>query len=165
VSTDPPIQTRWIELLVAVCFAAVGVVVVMDSQRVGNAWGSDGPQPGYFPFYIGYLMLAGAAWVFLQTCWRWRQDGGSQVFAQAHEWRLMLKMLLPTVAYLVSMAWLGIYLSSSVFIAAFMVWQGRYSIVKSMLVGLCISAALFVLFEIWFMLPLPKGPIETWLGY
>ena len=97
-STDPPIQTRWIELLVAVCFAVAGVVVVLDSQRVGNAWGSDGPQPGYFPFYIGCLMLAGAAWVFLQTCWRWRQDGGSQVFAQAHEWRLMLKMLLPTVA-------------------------------------------------------------------
>ena len=77
----------------------------------------------------------------------------------------MLMMLLPTVAYLVSIAWLGIYLSSCVFIAAFMVWQGRYSTLKSALVGLCISAALFLLFEVWFMLPLPKGPIETWLGY
>ena len=163
--SDQPIQTRWIELLVAVCFAVAGIVVVLDRQRVGNAWASDGPQPGYFPFYIGSLMLAGAAWVFLHTCLRWRLDGGREVFAHAKEWRLMLMMLLPTVTYLVSMAWLGIYLSSCVFIAAFMVWQGRFTYLKSLLVGLSISAALFLLFEIWFLLPLPKGPLETWLGY
>jgi len=52
-----------------------------------------------------------------------------------------------------------------IFIAAFMVWQGKYSYFKSIAVGFGISAALFVLFEIWFLLPLPKGFIETWLGF
>jgi hypothetical protein len=45
-----------------------------------------------------------------------------------------------------------------------MVWQGKYSYLKSALVASSISSALFVLFEIWFLLPLPKGIMETWIG-
>ena len=164
-NTDQPIQSRWVELLVAACFAAVSVLVIHDSLRTGHEWGTDGPQPGYFPFYIGCLMLAGAAWIVLTTCLHWRRDGGHSVFAHRSEWRLMLKMLIPTVVYLLAIVWLGMYLASWIFISAFMVWQGRYGYVKSMLVGLGISSALFVLFEIWFQLPLPKGPVEIGLGY
>ena len=159
------IQTRWMELLIAACFAGVGALVVSDSLRTGNAWSSDGPQPGYFPFYIGCLMLAGAAWQILATCLRWRAEGGRGVFAERAQWRLVLKMLLPTVAYVLVLSLLGIYLASWIFIAAFMIWQGRYGRVRSLAVGLCISASLFLLFEIWFQLPLPKGPVEHWLGY
>ena len=25
--------------------------------------------------------------------------------------------------------------------------------------------ALFLMFEIWFLVPLPKGPVEEWLGF
>jgi hypothetical protein len=165
VKTDKPIQSRWVELLVASCFAAVSLLVIHDSVRTGNAWGSDGPEPGYFPFYVGCLMLAGAAWVALSTCLCWRRDGGRRIFAQQSEWRLMLKMLIPTVVYSLAIVGVGIYLASWVFISAFMVWQGRYAYLRSVLVGCGISLAMFVLFEIWFQLPLPKGPVETWLGY
>jgi hypothetical protein len=51
------------------------------------------------------------------------------------------------------------------FISSFMVWQGKYSLLKSGLVGLCVSGVLFLLFDVWFLLPLPKGPLETFLGY
>ncbi|MBU6280555.1 MAG: tripartite tricarboxylate transporter TctB family protein [Actinomycetales bacterium] len=162
---EKPIQLRWIELLVALCFVGVATLVIVDSLRTGNAWGSDGPQPGYFPFYIGCLMLAGAGWVILQTCLRWRSDGGRSVFTEARQWRLVLKMLVPTGLYLLVLAVLGIYLASLAFISGFMVWQGRYAWGRSLAVGLLISATLFLLFEIWFQLPLPKGPVEQWLGY
>ena len=29
---------------------------MIDSYRLGASWGSDGPQSGYFPFYIGLLI-------------------------------------------------------------------------------------------------------------
>lgn len=163
--SDKPIQLRWVELLVAACFAGAGALVVTDSLRIGNAWGSDGPEPGYFPFYIGCLMLAGAIWVIVQTLLTWRKEGGEAVFAERSEFRLMLLMLVPTTLYVVAIFLLGIYLASLLFIAAFMVWQGKYSALKSFSVGFGVSAFLFLLFEIWFLLPLPKGPIESWLGY
>lgn len=162
--SSSPLQMRWMELLVAACFILAGLLVVTDSIRVGNAWGSDGPEPGYFPFYIGCLMLGGACWVVLQTLLHWKLDGGQEVFAERHEFNLMLLMLIPTAAFVAAIFVLGIYLASLIFIAAFMVWQGKYSYLKSITVAASISAALFVLFEIWFLLPLPKGFIEPWLG-
>jgi uncharacterized membrane protein len=109
--------------------------------------------------------LGGASWVIVQTLLGWKQDDGKEVFAEKHEFNLMLLMLLPTAAFTAAIFVLGIYVASVVFIAAFMVWQGQYSYFKSIAVGSGISAALFVLFEVWFMLPLPKGFIHTWLGY
>ena len=159
------LQMRWMELLVAACFAGVSLLVITDSIRVGKSWGSDGPEPGYFPFYIGCLLLGGATWVILQTLLTWKQDGGKEVFAEKHEFNLMLLMLIPSVFFTAAIFVLGIYLAALTFVAAFMVWQGKYSYFKSIAVGASISAVLFSLFEVWFKLPLPKGFIETWLGY
>jgi uncharacterized membrane protein len=103
--------------------------------------------------------------VIVQTLLAWKQDDGKEVFAEKHEFNLMLLMLLPTAAFTAAIFVLGIYVASLIFIAAFMVWQGKYSYIKSIVVGTGISAALFVLFEVWFMLPLPKGFIHAWLGY
>jgi xanthine/uracil permease len=153
------------ELFVAACFMGVSLLVITDSIRVGKAWGPDGPEPGYFPFYIGCLLLGGAAWVILQTLLNWKQDDGQEVFAEKHEFNLMLLMLIPSVVFTAAIFVLGIYLASLIFVAAFMVWQGKYSVFKSTAVGLGISSALFALFEVWFNLPLPKGFIETWLSY
>jgi hypothetical protein len=40
---------------------------------------------------------------------------------------------------------------------------GRYPWLTTALVAVGVSAAFFVLFEVWFKLPLPKGPLEAWL--
>jgi hypothetical protein len=109
--------------------------------------------------------LGGATWVIVQTLLTWKQDDGKEVFAEKHEFNLMLLMFIPTAVFVAAIFVLGIYVASLIFVAAFMVWQGKYSYFKSITVGLGISAALFLLFEIWFSLPLPKGLIETWLGY
>jgi len=50
------ISTRTMEIIVALTLFALGLLVVVDSYRLGSKWGSDGPQSGYFPFYIGLLL-------------------------------------------------------------------------------------------------------------
>ena len=59
----------------------------------------------------------------------------------------------------------GLYVSSAIFIAVFMRWQGKFSLVKSCLTGLIVSVVLFAMFEIWFNVPLLKGPLEAAFGY
>ena len=77
----------------------------------------------------------------------------------------MMTILIPTSLFVLGVVLIGFYVSSVLFISSFMVWQGKYSHLKSALVGLCVSGALFLLFDVWFLLPLPKGPIETFFGY
>ncbi len=164
-SKEKTIQIRWMELVVAGFFVLLGAIVIKDSFRTGFRWGADGPEPGYFPFYIGLILITGAMWVATQTLMTWRKDGGEATFSTVEEFKLVLKMLLPTIVYVAVLIFMGLYIASILFIAFFMIWQGKYSYFKSFTVGFSVCAILFALFELWFLVPLPKGPIEALFGY
>lgn len=164
-SKEKTIQMRWMELVVAAFFVLLGSIVIKDSFRTGFKWGSDGPEPGYFPFYIGLILVTGAIWVAIQTLITWKNDGGEETFSTVDEFKLVLKMLVPTIFYVTVLIFMGLYVSSILFIAFFMIWQGKYSYFKSFAVGFSVCAILFALFELWFLVPLPKGPIEALFGY
>ncbi len=162
---EKTIQMRWMELAIAALFVLLGAIVIKDSFRTGFRWGTDGPEPGYFPFYIGLILVTGAIWVAMQTLLAWKKDDGQETFSTVDEFNLVLKMLVPTIIYVAVLIFMGLYVASILFIAFFMVWQGKYSYFKSFAVGLGVCAILFALFEIWFLVPLPKGPIEALFGY
>ncbi|MFO1315188.1 MAG: tripartite tricarboxylate transporter TctB family protein [Burkholderiales bacterium] len=156
--------TRTVELIVALAIVAIGLVVVWDSHRVGVEWAEDGPRAGYFPNIIGWLLTAAGAWIAGETVYRWKKLAG-KVFVQRHELKPMLLMLLPTVVY-VGLVWvIGIYVASALYIGAFMRLQGKYGWLSTCAVALGVPAAMFLLFEIWFLVPLPKGPVERMLGF
>ena len=157
-------ETRWVELVVAFLICAGGALVIVDSMRIGARWGSDGPQAGYFPFLTGTCLLVAGGWVIVTTLLRWRKLEGN-VFVEWTRLVPVLQMLLPTIAYVVLVKLIGIYVASAIFIGAFMIWRGRYKLPATLSVALGVPLAMFVLFEIWFLVPLPKGPIERMLGY
>ena len=77
---------------------------------------------------------------------------------------MVLALLVPTLLYVLGIYLLGIYVSSILFIALFMVFLGNYGWLRSALVASGVSIAFFLLFEVWFKVPLPKGPVEALLG-
>ncbi|MBK9115551.1 MAG: tripartite tricarboxylate transporter TctB family protein [Betaproteobacteria bacterium] len=158
------IRTRAVELAVALAIVAIGLVVVYDSHRVGVEWAEDGPRSGYFPNIIGWILTAAGGWIAGETLYRWKALGGA-VFVKRDELKPVLLMLLPTIVY-VGLVWLiGIYVASALYIGAFMRLQGRYGWLPALAVALGVPSAIFALFELWFLVPLPKGPIERMLGF
>lgn len=156
-------RTVVIDLVVAVLVFALGAIVGYDSYRLGASWGSDGPQAGYFPFYIGLLICICGAVVFVQSFVRLGTD--RKVFVTAGQFKQVLVILLPSSVYVFGVWLIGIYVSSFLFITLFMKLAGQYSWLRSLVVGLAVSVSAFVLFEIWFKIPLPKGPVERLLGF
>ena len=77
----------------------------------------------------------------------------------------MLAVLIPSIVYVALIQYLGIYVASAIFILAFMVVIGRENPLKGLAVSAAVPVALFLMFEKWFLVPLPKGPLEAWLGY
>ena len=154
-------STRTLEIITAIFFLAIGSIVMWDSSRAGAGWGADGPQSGYFPFYIGLLMnIASAANLLLAL-----KTSKEESFVSRPELKLVLAIFFPCLIYIAVMQWLGIYVASAVFIAVFMRWQGKFSWLKSASTSLAVVVVLFVMFEIWFKVPLIKGPLEAALGY
>jgi len=158
------LATRWVELVFALLIMLGGAIVVFDSLRLGAKWGSDGPQSGYFPFLVGVALLLASAWIAGSVLLRWRKLAGS-VFVSWDALKPVLKMLVPTVAYVVVIRLLGLYVASAIFIGFFMIWQGKYRIATALGVAIGVPVLLFLLFEVWFLVPLPKGPVEGLLGY
>lgn len=156
-------RTVVVDLVVAGIIFALGGLVCYDSWDLGASWASDGPQAGYFPFRIGALICICATVVFVQGLLRFKTD--RTVFVGKTQLKQVLVILLPSTAYVFGVWLIGIYVSSALFIALFMRLAGRYTWLRSVVVGLSVSVIAFLLFEIWFKIPLPKGPFERMIGY
>ena len=156
-------SVRAVELGVAAVIFLFGALVAFDSWSLGARWGEDGPQAGYFPFYVGLLVCLSGAMI-LGAALRNRALA-SESFVARDELKMILVVLVPTVVYVALIAWLGFYVASTLFIAYFMWRIGKYSWIKTVLVSIGVSVFFFLIFEIWFAVPLPKGPLETALGF
>jgi hypothetical protein len=133
---------------------------------LGSSWGSDGPEAGYFPFYIGLIICVSSAVILGQAIWgRTGKRGG--VFVEWQSLRQVLAILLPALVYVLGIQVIGLYVASAIYIAGFMRWLGKYSWFKSIALGVIIAAVSFVTFEIWFQVPLFKGAFDplSRLGY
>ena len=160
-STDS-VSVRWPELITALVLLAIALLVISDSLRVGIGWGDDGPRSGYFPFYIGLALFAASAWTAFQQLRRWRR---AEVFAERQQLRSVLAILVPMVVYVGTIAVLGIYGASIGLIAYFMARHGKHPWALTAAVAVGVPLFFFVVFERWFLVPLPKGPIEAMLGF
>jgi hypothetical protein len=169
------ISTRAMEIAVAAILFALGALVVFDSVRLGAGWADDGPQSGYFPFYIGLLLCISSVATLVQVAladWKRRGEFRGAIAERRGQFvawgplRLVLSVLLPAAVYVAGVQLIGIYVASAVYIAVFMRWLGRYPWPKSATVGVTVSIALFLMFEVWFKVPLYKGLYDplAWLG-
>jgi hypothetical protein len=129
---------------------------------VGTDWADDGPKAGYFPFYIGLLLFAAATWVLINAL---RGGKSDSPFATREELARVVTMFIPMLVYVAGIALLGIYVSSALLIAFFMIRHGRYRWPLTAAVSLGVPVLLFLVFERWFLVPLPKGPLEALFGY
>ena len=150
------------EITVAALFLLAGAIVIYDSLRLGAKWAEDGPEAGYFPFIIGLLICIASA-INLVAVFAWARNM-DQAFVEVGQLKMVLAVLVPTAVYVGLIGWLGIYVASVVFIAFFMRWLGKYSWLTLTAVSIGNSVFFFVIFEVWFKIPLPKGPLENWLG-
>jgi hypothetical protein len=151
------------ELVVAVLFLAVGAIVITDSLRLGFGWQEvHGPRPGYFPFIIGVIMCASALFNFGRALMM--HGGRNRTFVEAGQLKMVLAVLVPSAVFAALVTWIGIYVASVLFIAFFMRWLGKYAWWKVAAVSLGTAVVLYLVFEKWFKVPLPKGPLENLLG-
>lgn len=162
VKAERGLGEKAVEIVVALGMMALGLLVIVDSVRLGMRWADDGPEPGYFPFYIGLILAASCALVVVRALLAGRN---TRVFAEYGHLRSIAALLLPFALFIGGIYVLGIYVASVLFIAYCMRRMGGHGWGLIAAVSLITMGTLFMLFEVWFKLPLVKGPLEAALGF
>ena len=158
------VTNRTMDIAVALIFMGLAGLFMFDCVRIGFGWvEGQGPASGFFPFYISLFMIL-ASLANLQRAVTRTEPDGDEVFVTRKSMMRVLFVLVPTAAYILAIQYLGIYVSSAIFITLFMI-ASRSAVWRAGLVGLGTALALFMMFERWFLVPLPKGPIEAMLGF
>ena len=159
------VTTRTVELVVAALVFILGAVVVQGSRALGSGWTSDGPGAGYFPFYIGLILCIAALGVAFQAVVG--KDKAIGVFVDRTQLKQVLAVFLPALVYVGAVQFLGLYIASAIYIALFMIILGKFSPIKSVITGLVVTVVFFLMFEVWFKVPLFKGKLDplSFLGY
>lgn len=158
------VSTRVMDIATALFFIALGSLVIFDSLRLGNSWGDMGPESGYFPFYIGVLMIFGAVLIAIAAVASGNKAVGDSSFVTRSKFKSVLKVYIPTILFIGLMGFIGIYTAAALYIIGFMMVNGGYSLIRALPFGVLVPIIIFVMFEIWFLVPLPKGPIEAAFG-
>jgi len=157
-----PRIARWmVELGVAVLLLALGTLMIVTNARVGAGWSDDGPQSGYFPLRMGVLLALSSVGIGYQAL----RMPKAVTFVRWDQLRPVLQVSGPMLAYVALIQLTGMYVASALFVAAFMKVIGKYPAWKSVLTGVISAVVLFWIFEIKFVVPMPKGPLETLFGY
>ncbi|MDM0114194.1 tripartite tricarboxylate transporter TctB family protein [Variovorax sp. J22R133] len=159
------VATNVVDAVVAAVLLVIGIVVIVESRRLGAGWTSDGPGSGYFPFYIGVIITISALGIFYQAILG--KNKNTEVFVDKEQLKRVLSVLLPATVYVLGISLIGIYVASAIYIALFMIILGKFSWVKSVIAALAVNVLFFLMFEVWFKVPLFKGKLDplAFLGY
>jgi len=152
---------RAADLTTSVVLLLLGAVVIVDAVRLGIGWGTDGPKSGFFPFWLAAVMMAACLGIVVQAV---RRRAGAP-FVTREQLAPVLKVLWPAVAMVAATEVVGLYVAAALYIGFYMRWIGRHRWSAVLALSIAVPLVTFVVFERWFLVPLPKGPLEAWLGY
>ena len=152
---------RVADVTTAVVLFLLGGVVLVDAMRLGIGWGTDGPKSGFFPFWLAVVMMTACAAIATQAVRR----ASRAPFVTRAQVVPVLKVLWPAALMVAATEVVGLYVASALYIGLYMRWIGRHRWATVGALAIGIPLVTFLVFERWFLVPLPKGPLEAWLGY
>ena len=153
------LSRRVVECAVAALLLVLSALVLWDSYDRGAGW-ADGPQSGFFPARVGWLMLIASGFAFITGVRR-----PDTVFVRWEQLRQVARVFVPLVLYVLGIEFLGIYVASALFMVFFMVTLGSFRWWSILLAAILVPLITFWVFEQRFHVPLPKGPVEALLGF
>jgi len=152
---------RAADIVTASVLLLLGGLVGADAIRLGIGWGTDGPRSGFFPFWLAIVLVVCCVVVIGQAA---RRDT-REPFVTRERLRLVLKVLWPATAMVVLTHVLGLYVTAGLYLGFYMRWVGGHGWRAVLALSIAVPVVTFLIFELWFLVPMPKGPLEAWLGY
>ena len=149
------LSRRTLEAATAILTGAFGVAVMVSSLNNGIDWSESGVESGTFPFITGTIILAASLYNLVRGWLR-----GTGIVATRAGLQRTAALFLPATLYVAVIPLIGIYVASALYLFGTLRFQSRLTIVRSTIIAVVASVALYLVFERLFQVELPHG----WLG-
>src|SRR5262245_48120071 len=116
-NSPPVVSSRAVEIVVSLLLLALAGLLCFDNWRTGIAWATDGPQPGYFPFYLGVLLAAASLYGLVSALTT--GTAAAHTFLTRDQLRRVMQVFVPTLVFCLLTQWLGLYVASCLLIVRF----------------------------------------------
>lgn len=159
-ATEAGPSHRLVELGVAGIMVILSLIGIVGAIKAGIGWGIEGPKAGFFPFYVSLIVLIASGVNIYNVV---SEERRADLFATWFQLRQVMSVVIPTAFYVGVVPWIGIYIPSMALIAFFMKRLGNYKWRMILPIAIGVPIIFYLVFERWFLVPLPKGPVEYWL--
>ncbi len=145
---------------------AIGAIACYEGVRYGVfGWGAAGPLPGMYPFLLGLGIMVGSLMILGQLFLRSRRGEPNAPFIRPGGLKPVLSVGIPATLMVFLTEFIGLYLAAGLYLAVYMRWIGRYRWITVLAVSILLPFAGYVVFEKWFLIPLPEGSLTSRFGF
>jgi hypothetical protein len=156
---------RQADVAVALLLLGLALIVMVEGRRLGTGWSTDGPGPGFFVFYLGSALAVSCLVLLVRALGRRGAPIYRRPFIGPGQFLPVAKVAVPAALMVLLTHPVGLYVAGAVYLGIYMRWIGRHSWALTVLLSVAVPVATFFVFEVWFLVPMPKGPLEALLGY
>lgn len=156
---------RKAEIICAVIIMCIGILVVYDSVRLNIGWGMNGPDPGFFPFILGMIVVIGCIYTIAQAIARKGIAKSDKPFIPKGALKPILNVIIPASLMVLLTEYIGLYISAGLYMAVYMRWIGRNRWTTVLILSISIPLITYFVFDKVFLIPMPKGSLEGIIGF
>jgi len=149
--------TKKADIITALILMLFGLIVAYDAIDKGIGWGAEGPRAGFFPFVMALLVIGGTAMVIGQAIKGTSSLKGAKRFVEAGGMKPIMIVIIPAVLMILLTEVIGLYLAAIIYLVGYIKWAGNHSWRTSLLIGILVPLVSYVVFDKFFLIPMPMG--------
>jgi len=149
--------TKTADIIVAAAIICLGLLVGVDSLRLGAGWGLEGPQAGFFPFIMVILVVGGCLMIIRQAVKGTSSVKGSKPFVPKGGLKPVLTVLVPACGMVLLTEVVGLYIAAMIYLVTYIRFVGGFRWRTVLLASVPIPLIFYWVFEKMFLIPMPMG--------
>jgi hypothetical protein len=150
----PHVTYKWVEVVVTAALFVLGIFLLWESISLGPGWSPSGPEPGLWPLALTVLYMLGTVGVLIYTIVK---PDERPFFEVRQEVLDLVAVGTPVLLSIFLIYWLGIFVTSGLYLAIFMFWYGRFSWYSSLGGGIFLAVLLWFLLRKGFNISMPMS--------
>ena len=156
---------RKADIACGVVLLCIGLLAMVDSIQLDIGWGMEGPRAGFYPFIMSLAVVVGSVIILVQAFRRQGVSRSGQPFISPEAIKPVLKCVVPAALMVLLTEYIGLYVAAGLYMAVYMRWIGRHRWRTVLILSIAIPLASYVVFDKFFLIPMPEGSLPRLLPF